>query len=173
MLKFTFQYTSGTGIGGGTLMTGWRGKVLKQWTLSSALSAGSGLPQTPIFLTTLPETGFTGTIRPNRTAADLYAATNGYHLNAAAYATPAAGQFGNAGRYSIEGPNQVTLDSSLARVFKLRDPLSLDVRIDSTNVLNHVAFSGWNTITNGSTFGLPASQRGSMRSFELSGRLRF
>jgi hypothetical protein len=173
LLKFTFQYTSGTGIGGGTLMTGWRGKVLKQWTLSSSLSAGSGLPQTPIFLTTVPGTGFTGTIRPNRTAVDLYAASNGYHLNAAAFATPTAGQFGNAGRFSIEGPNAVSLDSSLARVFKLRDPLSLDVRIDSTNVLNHVVFSGWNTITSSSTFGLPASQRGSMRSFELSGRLRF
>jgi hypothetical protein len=46
------------------------------------------------------------------------------------------------------------------------------VRIDSTNVLNHVAFTGWNTITNSTTFGLPASAR-SMRSFELSGRLRF
>jgi hypothetical protein len=172
LLKFTFQYTSGTGIGGGTLMTGWRGKVLKQWTLSSSLSVGSGLPQTPIYLTSIPGTGFTGTIRPNRTSADLYATSNGYHLNAAAFATPASGQFGNAGRYSIEGPNAVALDSSLARVFKLRDPLSLDVRIDSTNVLNHVAFTGWNTITNSTTFGLPASAR-SMRSFELSGRLRF
>ena len=172
LLKFTFQYTSGTGIGGGTLITGWRGKVLKQWTLSSSLSAGSGLPQTPIYYTTLPGTGFAGTIRPNRTAADLYAASNGYHLNAAAFVTPAAGQFGNAGRYSIEGPNAVTLNSSLARVFKLRDPLSLDVRIDSTNVLNHVAFTGWNTLTNNTTFGLPASAN-AMRSFELSGRLRF
>lgn len=172
LLKLTFQYTSGTGAGGGTLMTGWRGRILKQWTIASQLSAGSGLPQTPIYFTTVPGTGFTGTVRPNRTAANLYAAANGYHLNSAAYATPAAGQWGSAGRYSIEGPNAVSLDSSFARVFKLREPLSLDVRLDSTNVLNHVTYTGWNTMTNSTTFGLPVAPR-SMRSFELSGRLRF
>ncbi|MBB5056826.1 hypothetical protein HDF16_001511 [Granulicella aggregans] len=172
LLKFSFQYTSGTGIGGGTLMTGWRGRLLKQWTLAPQLSVGSGLPQTPIYLTTVPGTGFTGTIRPNRTAADLYVASNGYHLNAASFTAPTAGQWGTAGRYSIEGPSSVTLDSSLARTFKLRDPLSFDVRVDGTNVLNHVVFTGWNNITNSSTFGLPVAPK-SMRSFELSGRLRF
>ncbi len=173
LLKFTFQYTTGTGIGGGALMTGWRGHLLNQWTISSDLSAGSGLPQTPIAsLQSISGTGFTGVLRPNRTAAELYAASGGYHLNAAAYATPAAGQFGNAGRYSIEGPDAVTLDSSFARVFKLRDPLSLDVRVDASNLLNHVSFTGWNTITSSSTFGLPVSGR-PMRSFQFSGRLRF
>ena len=172
LLTLNFQYTTGTGIGGGTLMSGWRGRLLKQWTIASQFSAGSGLPQTPIYLTTVPDTGFTGTVRPNRTAADLYAASNGYHLNAAAFAAPAGGQWGTAGRYSVEGPDAVSLDSSLARVFKLRDPLSLDVRIDSTNVLNHVVYTGWNTISNSTTFGLPVASR-AMRSFQLSGRLRF
>ena len=114
LLKFTMQYTSGTGIGGGTLMTGWRGKLLKQWTISSSLSAGSGLPQTPLYIATIPGTGFTNIQRANRTGADVYAAPAGYHLNAAAFAAPAAGQWGTAGRYSIEGPNAVSLDSSLA-----------------------------------------------------------
>ena len=172
LLKFTFQYTSGTGIGGGTLMTGWRGRLLKQWTLSSQLSAGSGLPETPIYLTTVAGTGFTGTVRPNRTAAKLYGGANGYHLNSAAYTAPTYGQWGNAGRYSIEGPNAVTLDSSLARVFKLREPLTLELRADATNTLNHVVFTGWNNITTSTTFGLPMASK-SPRSFVLSGRLRF
>lgn len=173
LLKFAFQYTTGSGMGGGTLMTGWRGRLLKQWTISSSLNAGSGLPQTPIAsLQSISGTGFTGVLRPNRTAADVYAVSGGYHLNAEAYASPAAGQFGNAGRYSIEGPDAVTLDSSFARAFKLRDPLSLDVRVDATNLLNHVSFTGWNTITSSSTFGLPVSGR-PMRSFQFSGRLRF
>lgn len=172
LFKLTFQYTSGTGIGGGTLLTGWRGRLLKQWTLSSSFTAGSGLPQTPVYLSTVPGTGFTGTVRPNRTAADVYAAGNGYHLNAAAYAAPAAGQWGTAGRYSMEGPNAVALDSSLGRVFKLREPLTFDLRVDSTNLLNHVVYTGWVPITNSSTFGLPAAAR-DMRSFQLSGRFRF
>ncbi|MEZ2348837.1 carboxypeptidase regulatory-like domain-containing protein [Terriglobus sp. RCC_193] len=172
LLKFTLQYTSGTGMGGGTLMTGWRGKLLKQWTIASSFSAGSGLPQTPIVVSTIPGTGFTNILRPNRTGADLYAAPAGYHLNSAAYATPSNGQFGNSGRYSIEGPNAITLDSSLARVFKFRDPYSFELRVDSTNLLNHVVYTGWVTTTNSTTFGLPASAK-DMRQFQLSGRLRF
>ncbi len=172
LLKFSFQYTTGVGARGGTFLTGWRGASLKNWTVASQLSAGSGLPQTPIFLTTVPGTGFTGTVRPNRTAAPLYTGPAGYFLNAGAYSMPAAGQWGNAGRYSIEGPNAVTLDSSFARTFRLRDPTSIDVRLDATNLLNHVVYTGWNTVTNSTTFGLPASTR-SMRSLQISGRLRF
>lgn len=172
LLKFSLQYTTGVGVRGGTFLTGWRGSVLKNWTVASQLSAGSGLPQTPIYFTPVPGTGFTGIIRANRTAAPLYTGPAGYFLNASAYSAPGAGQWGNAGRYSIEGPNSVTLDSSFARTFRLHDPTSFDVRLDATNLLNHVVYTGWNTITNSTTFGLPASTR-SMRSLQISGRLRF
>ncbi|MGI4755539.1 MAG: hypothetical protein ACRYGF_01680, partial [Janthinobacterium lividum] len=172
LLKFSLQYTTGVGVRGGTFLTGWRGTLLKNWTIASQLSAGSGLPQTPIYLTTVPGTGFTGTIRPNRTPAPIYTGPAGYFLNAGAYSAPGAGQWGNAGRYSIEGPKAVTLDSSFARTFKLREPTSFDLRVDATNLLNHVVYTGWNTITNSTTFGLPASTR-QMRSLQISGRLRF
>jgi hypothetical protein len=172
LLKFSFQYTTGMGLHTGALFTGKRGTLLKQWTISSVLTAGTGLPQTPIYLQAVPDTGVTGTIRPNLTGADIYAGRPGYHLNSAAYAAPVAGQWGDAGRYSIEGPGLLTLDSSVARTFRLRDPLSLDVRMDATNTLNHVVYTGWNTVTNGTTFGLPTSTQG-MRSLQISGRLRF
>ena len=157
---------------GGTLLSGWRGSLLKQWTLASQLSAGTGLPETPLYLAAVPGTGVTGTIRPNRTSASLYVGPSGYFLNAAAYTAPASGAWGDAGRNSITGPNQISLDSSLARTFKLRDPLSLDVRLDATNLLNHVVFTAWNPITNSTTFGLPSNTQ-AMRSLQLTGRLRF
>jgi len=172
LLKFSVQYTTGTGVGGGMLWTGWRRRMLEQWTIASQLASGSGLPQTPTYLATIPDTGFTSVMRADRTGADIYAGGNGYHLNAAAFAAPAAGQWGNAGRYSIEGPNSLTLDSSLARVFKFRDPYSFEIRVDSTNILNHPVYSNWVNITNSATFGLPAGT-GAMRSFQLTGRLRF
>ena len=173
LLKLNFQYTSGQGLTGGSLWQGWRGTLLKRWTISGQLSAGSGLPQTPVYLAAVPGTGFTGTLRPNRTAASVTGNTApGYRLNAAAYAAPAAGVFGNAGRYSIEGPGAISFDSSIARVFKLRDPFNLDVRVDASNVLNHPVYTGWNTITNSTTFGLPASSK-DMRTLQISGRLRF
>lgn len=171
-VKFTFQYTSGQGLGGGTLLSGWRGTLLKQWTVASQFSAGTGLPETPLYLAAVPGTGVTGTIRPNRTTAPIYQGPSGYFLNAAAYSTPTPGAWGNAGRNSITGPNQVSLNGSLARTFKLREPLSLDLRLDATNLLNHVVYTGWNPITNSTTFGLPSNTQ-AMRSLQLTGRLRF
>ncbi len=173
LVKFTFQYTTGMGLhGGGNFFNGRRGTLLKNWTISSVLTAGTGLPQTPVYLDAVPGTGVTGTIRPNLTGANIYAGSAGYHLNSAAYAAPAAGQWGSAGRYSIKGPGSITLDTSAARNFRLRDPFTLDVRMDATNILNHVVYTGWNAITNSTTFGLPTSTQG-MRSLQISGRLRF
>jgi hypothetical protein len=172
LLKFQVQYTTGQGLGGGALLGGWRGRLLKEWTISSQLSAGTGLPQTPVYYAAVPDTGFAGTIRGSLTGQPIYGGPSGYHLNSAAYAAPAAGQWGTAGRNSIEGPNSLTLDSSLARAFRLREPLNLDVRVDATNLLNHGVFTGWNNTINSTTFGLPASTQ-AMRSLQISGRLRF
>ena len=130
------------------------------------------MPQTPIYLIAVPGTGVTGTVRPDLTGADIYAGGAGYYLNSAAFAAPAPGQWGNAGRYSVQGPATLTLDSSVARNFRLRDPLNLDVRVDAANMLNHVVYTGRNAITNSTTFGLPANTN-AMRSLQISGRLRF
>jgi hypothetical protein len=181
LVNASLQYTSGQGLGGGTLMRGWRGTLLKEWTVVTTLSAGSGLPETPILLATVSGTGFTGTIRPDRTSTPLYTGSAYTHLNLAAYAPPAAGQWGNAGRDSIEGPDQFTMNGSLARTFRLKDGFNLDIRADGTNILNHVTFTSWNTILQyttpnspltSATFGLPAAAN-AMRSLEFTARLRY
>ena len=41
------------------------------------ITAGSGLPETPIYLAAVTGTGVTGTIRPNYTGAPLYSAPAG------------------------------------------------------------------------------------------------
>ena len=48
-----FQYTTGVGVGGGTLLDGLKGTLLKGWTVTSPLNAGSGLPLTPVYLTSV------------------------------------------------------------------------------------------------------------------------
>ena len=178
LLRAQLQYTSGMGLHGGAMLTGWRGRLLKEWTAATTLSAGSGLPETPIYDEAVPETGFTGTVRPDLTGLPLYrtgATAAGYFLNAAAYSAPAAGQWGNARRNSITGPTQFSLDSSLSRTFKLakiNDRTNFDVRLDATNLLNHVTFTTWNNLVNSTTFGLPAGTN-PMRSMQLTGRFRF
>jgi hypothetical protein len=172
LLNVQLQYTTGMGMGGRTLMSGWRGRILKEWTLISQITSGTGFPETPIFLATVPGTGVTGTIRPDLTGAPVYSAPAGYHLNAAAFSAPAAGAWGTARRDSITGPNQFSLNGSLARTLRLRNPFNLDLQIDATNLLNHGVFPSWNTVVNSTTFGLPAPAN-SMRSLQVTARLRF
>jgi hypothetical protein len=172
LLNATAQYTSGMGMGGGTLMTGWRGHLLKDWTVLGTLTFGTGLPETPIYSAITPGYGNSGSIRPNRTTASIYAAPAGKFLNAAAYTAPTPGQWGNAGRNSITGPGQLSFNASLARTFRLNKRFNLDFRMDSSNILNHVVFSSWVNITNSTQFGAPGSANG-MRSLQATARLRF
>ncbi|MGH9587798.1 MAG: carboxypeptidase regulatory-like domain-containing protein [Acidobacteriaceae bacterium] len=171
LVKAEVQYTTGMGLTE-TLLSGWRGALFKQWTVMTKLTAGSGLPETPTFLDVVPGTGVTGPIRPDVTGAPPYSGGAGYFLNAAAYAAPAAGQWGNARRNSIIGPDEFSLDGALARTFRLRGTKDLDVRVDATNPLNHVTYTTWNSVVNSRTFGLPASAN-PMRSLQVTARLRF
>ena len=172
LLNLQLQYTTGMGKGGGTLLSGWRGRAFKEWTVLTQITAGTGLPQTPVYLAAVPGTGITGTIRPDRTSAPLYIAAGGFFLNSAAFATPASGQWGNAARNSIRGPATFSMNATLARTLRLHGNYTLDLELDANNVLNHATFTGWNTVTNSTTFGLPASVN-SMRSVQISGRFRF
>ena len=172
LLNFTMQYTTGMGVAGGMLLTGWKGALFKEWTFATTITAGSGLPQTPVYLAAVEGTGVTGTIRPDYTGAPLNAAPAGLHLNPAAYIAPEPGEWGNAGRDSITGPAQFTLNASFGRTFRLSDRLNLDLRIDSTNALNHVTYTMWDVIVNSTQFGLPAAAN-AMRSLQTTLRLRF
>lgn len=172
LLSTQLQYTTGMGLTGGTLWNGWRGAIAKDWTFSTQITAGSGLPQTPIYLQAVEGTGVTGTLRPDYTGAPLYEAPAGRFLNAGAYTIPSPGAWGNAGRNSITGPAQFTLNASLGRTFRLSDRLNLDLRVDSTNALNHVVYTSWNTIVNNTQFGLPAAAN-AMRSVQTTLRVRF
>ena len=57
----TWGESNGPAIG--ALVDGWRGSLLKGWTITSQLTTGSGLPLTPYYPTTAPGTGFTGSVR--------------------------------------------------------------------------------------------------------------
>jgi hypothetical protein len=172
LVNFQIQYTTGMGLAGGTLANGRRATLLKDWTFASQITAGSGLPETPIYPAPVTGTGLTGSIRPEYTGAPLYAAPSGLFLNPAAFTAPPAGQWGNAGRNSITGPSQFSLNASMGRTFRVNDRLNLDLRVDSQNALNHVVFTAWDTTVTSAQFGLPASAN-AMRTLKTTLRLRF
>jgi hypothetical protein len=125
-----------------------------------------------------------GEYRAERHRRTAFCCTRRSPSEPAAYRAPAAGEWGDAGRNSITGPSQFIFNASLARTFRLKDRYNLDLRVDSTNLLNHVAFTSWNTTLNPTSnsasnmalssplFGLPAAAN-AMRSLQTTMRLRF
>jgi hypothetical protein len=171
-LNVQFQYSTGVGVRGGTLLDGWRGVLCKDWTLASQVTAGSGLPLTPIYPVAVQGTGWTGSIRPDYTGAPLYDAAGGLSLNPAAYAAPLPGLWGNAGRNSITGPPQFSLNASMVRTFRLTDRFSLDLRLESVNALNHVTYRSWSTAITSAQFGRPDFAN-AMRTVRTNLQVRF
>jgi hypothetical protein len=165
------QYTSGAGVSGGSLMDGRIARFFRGWTLTSQLTAGSGLPLTSIYPTTVGGTAITGTIRGSVTGASLQA-PDGYFANPVGYRAPAPGQWGDAGRNSITGPRVFALDAGLGRTFLWGDRLNLDWRMNATNILNRVTYAAVNTIVGSSQFGLPTTAN-PMRKVQTSLRVRF
>jgi hypothetical protein len=167
-----FQYTTGIGVAGGALLSGVKGSLIKGWTVTAQLNAGSGLPLTPVYLTSVAGTGVTGTIRADETGAPVGSIPEGFYVNPAAYAAPAPGRWGNAGRNSVIGPSQFSLNAGIARTFSFSNRLNLDWRIDAANVLNRVTFSGVNALVGSPQFGLP-NRANQMRKLQSTLRLRF
>jgi trimeric autotransporter adhesin len=170
LATFSAQYTSGMGMHGGTLLSGWRGAAFKGWTLLTNITVGSGLPETPSdSALKVGGASFPGSIRPEYTGASVYAAPAGLFLNPAAYAAPAPGDWGDAGRNSLVGPSQFSLSGSLQRSFG-----KFDFRLDSTNTLNHVVFSSWTPNISSVQFGLPTlGSANTMRTVIATLRWRF
>ena len=166
------QFTTGVGAAGGAFVDGARGSLLKGWTFTAQLSAGSGFPLTPVYLTSVAGTGITGTIRPDVNPTAAGEVPSGYFLNPLAYRAPASGQWGNAGRNSITGPGQFMLDAGIGRMFQWGDRLTLDWRLNATNVLNRVTYAAINTTFGSPQFGLPTLAN-PMRKVQISLRLRF
>lgn len=168
--SFQAQYSTGVGVGGGALMSGWRGAVFKDWTIATQINVASGLPQSPIWFSAVR--GFTGSVRPLYTGAPLYDTPPGLFLNPAAYTAPLPGQWGNAGRNTITGPGQFGIIASLSRSFRINERLNTDLRLDANNAINHVNYTSWNTTVTSAQFGLPVSAN-PMRTVRLNLRVRF
>jgi hypothetical protein len=172
LLNVQAQYTSGQGLEGGTLLGGWRGRALKEWTLLTQITAGTGMPESPLYPAAVPGTGWIGPLRPSLTGSPVNVATGRAHVNAGAFTAPVAGTWGTAGRNSITGPAQFSLDGALQRTFRAGKRYFLDARLDATNLMNHAVYSSWNTTLGNTQFGLPVSVN-PMRSVQGTFRLRF
>ena len=132
--------------------------LLGGWELAGIATARTGLPVN-ITITrkaaALPD-GNTSSQRPNYVAGqDIYAAnpTTTDWFNPAAFSTPAAGTWGNLGRYIATGPGALEFDTSLQRKFKLTEKFRFDLRATAYNLANHPIYSNPSGNSSSSSFG--------------------
>jgi hypothetical protein len=146
---------------------------LKDWTLQGTVNLASSTPLTARVLGNQADTGGTGSLGSGRAdATGLSADCCGAFFNPAAFTIPIPGQFGNAGRNTIEGPGTFSLNSSISRSINLSERRRLEFRLEANNLTNHVNYTNLATVVNASNYGLPLAT-GSMRSLNLVVRLRF
>ena len=157
------------------------------WSVSGVNSFNTGWPVNVTITrtaTAVPD-GNTTNQRPDYEAGTslLPAGGRSIHdwINIAAFATPAKGTFGNAGRNIVRGPGLFQIDGALQKSTNINERLALIFRADVFNVFNHPNFGSPNAnVSSPATFGRITSLEnttpigtGGPRSIQLSGRLRF
>ena len=89
-----------------------------------------------------------------------------------AFALPALGTFGSAGRSLVRGPGINDWDVSFIKKTQLRERVALQFRAEFFNLFNHTQFSGVGTGFGSATFGQVTSAR-NPRVSQLALRLTF
>jgi hypothetical protein len=117
-------------------------QIFGGWELAGIATARTGLPVN-ITMTrkaaALPD-GNTSSQRPDLVpGVPIYAPDRSINqwFNPAAFRAPAAGTWGNLGRYIANGPGNYEIDSSLQKRFRLTEHLGLNFRAAAYNLLNH------------------------------------
>ena len=172
-LSMQLQYSTGMGMSGGTLTNGWKGALMKDWTVSGNISLRSGSPFTATVGGNRSQVGGTAVANTVRASATgLPVEVSGMLFNTAAFTEPVAGEWGNAGRNTIPGPTTFSLDGSLGRVFRLGERRNIDLQVQAQNVLNRVTITSWGTVLGSSNYGLASGAAG-MRKITVNLRFRF
>jgi len=117
----------------------------RNFELRGIMTAQSGQPFSPYLRFDNSNTGNTGGTfgydRPDVVGdPDLSGKTAERWFRTEAFAMPAAFRFGNAGRNIITGPALATVDSSVARVFRLKENYRLTASLEAFNLLNRTNF---------------------------------
>jgi hypothetical protein len=150
--------------------------IFGDWQWSGDWTIASGMPFTARVIGNFADVnrGTNGTLRADYTGLpiSLSDATVGEWFNTAAFVTPPAGQFGDAGRNTIIGPGSRLFDMAFTKMFPLGDVRMLEMRGQVSNIFNTPQFTSIDTAVNSPSFGRVISV-GSMRSIQLTARFRF
>lgn len=164
-------------IPGGKKFHGAAGALLGGWNLSGALRYESGRPLNVFMNNDLGGLIFNGQKRPNRVkGTSAIAKHSGFfnpltmnYFNAAAWADPGPGQFGDAPRAdgSVRGTPTYNEDASVFKVFKLHEQLAMRFDAEFGNIFNRTDFCNPNTNFSAGSFGTINTQCNQPRSIQF------
>jgi hypothetical protein len=148
----------------------------RNWTLNGSASLQSGTPLTAEILGNQSNAAGTGVVGSGRAEATGLPVTDGSgYFNLAAFTYPPEGELGDAGRNTIPGPWSWSLNSAFGRYFTIGGEGSrkrLELRLETTNTLNHVNITNVSTVFGSALYGLPTAA-GAMRTADINIRFRF
>lgn len=156
---------------------GWEKQVLGAWRVNGSFTAHSGTPFTVRVFSKNPSCQNVPGVNSERADQNGNAAlanpTIQEWFNTAVFSTP-SGCYGDAPRNSVIGPGAFTINSGLSKTFQFgRDGLRrLDFTWNTTNLLNHVNYSGLSTVLGSSTFG-QITGAAAMRTMTFTTRVNF
>ncbi|HEX6881473.1 MAG TPA: hypothetical protein VF135_13970, partial [Terriglobales bacterium] len=149
------------------------------WQLAGVYQVQSGMPFT---ISVFGDTANAGTvlgenpIRANVTGQPIYGPgtrTADRWFNPAAFATPPAYTYGNAGRNSLYGPGLQTLDLALSRTFQFAERANFQFRAEAFNALNKTNLGTPNRFVNTPQFGTITMAMTPGRVMQLGARISF
>jgi len=129
------------------------GRLGSGWQMGSVVSFATGRTFSPLASSLRDNSGQDRVYqRPDCNAAPIYdySDPNNYITNfSAVFSKPAGGTIGTCGRNSLRGPHFVQWDANLTKTTKINERLSLQLRWEVFNVLNH---PNWNPLPASSTY---------------------
>jgi hypothetical protein len=146
--------------------------LIRGWQLEGSYSLTSGSPFTPTVGGDPSGTGIIGSARAEATGLPVEDGSG--YFNPAAFAVPALGTYGDAGRNTIPGIWNFTMSAEAQRSFRIGERRRLQLTFATNNPLNHPSITGINTVIGSQTLlpGTPTSA-GAMRSVSAQARFTF
>ena len=143
------------------------GKVINGWETFGIVQLQTGRPFTVALLPELDNSGtgrsilgFGANDRPNVAGnPEVSNPTTSEWFNTAAFAFPAPGTFGNAGRNILEGPGFESVNVSLVKNTNFTETVKLQFRAEAFNLFNHPNFNLPDNFLGSPTFGRITSAR--------------
>ena len=162
-------------------LSGWKAWIANNWQLAPIIRATTGAPFT---VTTGQDNSDTAlnTDRPNYDGVNIYLHThpntaggsaNPAWLDISHFTANPVGTYGNSPRNGFIGPKFFNMDASLSRMFPVYERVSVQLRLESFNVLNHPNFNNPSgSINSPSSFGRITGAQ-APRIFQVAGKIIF